>query len=194
MTLLNLNLKKFPLLKEVIVLTLFFASTIFVFNMLFYVPAKREMKGIEAEIGKFNTNIADYQAVASSAENESKRLQDVVKAYEEMEARLLFSKEQIPPEKEVSDILKELSSPHPGLTLVSVQTSPLEDKGEYAKLPLALQFRGDFPSLGAYLASLENSRRLIGVENINLVKDKEEKAGLSIKMELNVFLMKEGAV
>ena len=192
MTLQDLNIKKFPLLKEGIVLTLFFAMLTFVFNIWFYSPSKKEIKGLKVDIEKLNSNIADYKAFASSAENESKRLQDVVKAYEDMESRLFFSKEQIPSEKEVSNILMELSSPRPGLTLVNIQTSPLEDKGGYSRLPLVLQLRGGFQSLGTYLASLENSRRLIGVENINLVKD--DNAGLSIRMELSAYLMKEGAV
>ncbi|MBM2837795.1 MAG: pilO [Deltaproteobacteria bacterium] len=192
MNLRDLKIKKFPLLKEGIVLTLFFAVITLVFNIWFYSPSKKEIKGLKGDIEKLNRNMTDYQAVASSAENESKRLQDVVKAYEEMESRLLFSKEQIPSEKEVSNILMELSSARPGLTLVTIQASPLEDKGEYSRLPLVLQLRGGFQSLGTYLASLENSRRMIGVENINVLK--EEKAGVSIRMELNVFLMKEGAV
>jgi Tfp pilus assembly protein PilO len=188
----DLKIKKFPLFKEGIVLTLSFAMITFVFNIWSYSPSKKEIKGLKGEIKTLNSNIADYQAVASSAENESKRLQDVVKAYEEMESRLLFSKEKIPSEKEVSNILMELSSPRPGLTLVNIQTSPLEDKGEYSRLPLVLQLRGSFQSLGTYVVSLENSRRLIGVENINLVK--EDKAGLSIRIELSAYLMKEGAV
>ena len=192
MNLRDLKIKKFPLLKEGIVLTLFFAMLTFVFNIWFYSPSKKEIKGLKVDIEKLNSNIADYKAFASSAENESKRLQDVVKAYEDMESRLFFSKEQIPSEKEVSNILMELSSPRPGLTLVNIQTSPLEDKGEYSRLPLVLPLRGSFQSLGTFLVSLENSRRLIGVENINLVK--EDKAGLSIRLELSVYLMKEGAV
>lgn len=192
MNLQDLKIKKFPLLKEGVVLTLFFAVITLVFNILFYSPLKKEIKGLKGDIENLNSNIAGYQAVASSAENESKRLQDVVKAYEDMESRLLFSKEQIPSEKEVSNILMELSSPRSGMTLVNIQTSPLEDKGEYSRLPLVLQLRGGFKSLGTYLVSLENSRRLIGVENINLVK--EDKAGLSIRLELSAYLMKEGAV
>ena len=192
MNLRDLKIKKFPLLKEGIVLTLFFAMLTFVFNIWFYSPSKKEIKGLKVDIEKLNSNIADYKAFASSAENESRRLKDVVKAHEDMESRLFFSKEQIPSEKEVSNILMELSSPRPGLTLVNIQTSPLEDKGEYSRLPLVLPLRGSFQSLGTFLVSLENSRRLIGVENINLVK--EDKAGLSIRLELSVYLMKEGAV
>ena len=118
MNLQDLKIKKFPLLKEGIVLTLFFFMITLVFNIWFYSPSKKEIKGLKVDIERLNSNIADYKAFASSAENESKRLKDVVKAYEDMESRLLFSKEQIPSEKEVSNILKELSSPRPGLTLV----------------------------------------------------------------------------
>ena len=192
MNLRDLKIEKFPLVKEGIVLALLFAMITLVFNVWFYSPSKKEIKGLKEDIEKLNSNIADYKAFASSAENESKRLKDVVKAYEDMESRLLFSKEQIPSEKEVSNVLMELSSPRPGMTLVSIQTSPLEDKGGYSRLPLVLQLRGGFQSLGTYLVSLENSRRLIGVENINLVKD--DKAGLSIRLELSAYLMKEGAV
>ena len=57
---------------------------------------------------------------------------------------------------------------------------------------MTLQIRGDFPSFGQYLSSLDASKRLIGVESINMVREAQD--GVLIKAELNVFLLKEGAL
>ena len=192
MNLRDLKLQKLPLLKEGIFLIVLFVSVTFIFNFLFSAPVKRMIKGLKSDMDSLDGNRANYLAAAAALGKETERLQELTKSYEEMESSLLQSKEQILPVKEVPNILKDLSSPRPGLTIISVHTSPFEDKGEYLRLPLVLSIRADFRSFGAYIASIEHSRRLIGVENINLVKD--DKAGLSIRLELSAYLMKEGAV
>lgn len=192
MNLRDLKFQKFPLLKEGIVLIVLFVSITFIYNSLFNAPVKRIVKELKTDMESLEVNRASYLAAAAALGKETERLQEVTRSYEEMESSLLYSKEGIPPAKDVSKILKELSSPRPGVTIISVHTSPIEDKGEYLRLPLVLSIRGDFQSMGAYIDSLEHSRRLIGVENINMVK--EEKGDLLIKLELSAFLMKEGAV
>lgn len=192
MNLRDLKLPKFALLKEGIVFVLLFVLIVFIYNLFFNAPVKRMIKELKADMASLEGNRANYLAISAALGKETERLQELTKSYEEMESSLLLSKEQILPAKEIPNILKELSSPRPGLTIVSVHTSPVEDKGEYLRLPLVLSLRGDFRSFGAYIDSLENSRRLVGVENINMVKD--EKGGLTIRLELSAYLMKEGAV
>lgn len=192
MNLRDLKLPKFTLLKEGVVLVLLFVSITFIFNFLFNAPVKRMIKELKADMESLDVNKSNYMAAAAALGKETERLKELTKSYEEMESSLLLSKDQILPAKEVPNILKEISSPRPGVTLVSVHAAALEDKGEYLRLPLVLSMRGDFRSLGAYIDSIEHSRRLIGVENINMFKD--EKGGLSIRLELSAYLMKEGAV
>lgn len=192
MNLRKLDIRKLPFLKEGLVLTLFFAVTTITFNILFYTPSKKEISRLKSNIDQLNTEITGFQAIASSAENEYKRLQASLKISEEKEAMFNLSKDQIPSVKEVSSILNELSSNLSGLTLKSMKTSPIDDNGEYIKLPLVMEFQGGFQALGPYLTAIEKSRRLIGVEHIELIKDNN--AGLSIRMELNIYLMKEGGI
>lgn len=192
MNLRDLKLPKFALLKEGVVLILLFVSITFIFNFFFNAPVKRMIKELKADMASLDGNRANSLAIAAALGKETERLQELTKSYEEMESSLLLSKDQILPVKEVPNILKELSSPRPGVTIISVHTSPIEDKGEYLRLPLVLQVKGDFRSFGAYIDSIEHSRRFIGVENINMVK--EEKGGLSIRLELSAYMMKEGAV
>jgi len=192
MTFLHLNWKRFHLVKEGIGLFLIFSAITIAFDAGYYLPSKREINGLKGEVEKLEGRVAGYQAAQAASGKDYKRLQELLRTYEGMEVSLLLGKEQIPPAKEVSNVLKEISSPRPGLTLLSLQASPVEDKGECLRLPLVLQFRGTFPSFGAYIVSLENSGRLISVENIKLVK--ENSAGLLIRMDISTYLMKDGAV
>lgn len=192
MTLFNLRPKGFPLFRDVIISFVVFILLGFLFYRQLYLPGAVNTKGLKGDIEKLNSDIAGFQATAAASENELKRLQDIIKAYADIQERFLFSKEQLLPEKAVSSIVKEVSSTPPGVTLISAQVSPLEDKGEYLRLPMVLRVRGDFISFGNYVVNLENSRRLISIENISMAK--EANTGLSIRLEVSAYLMKEKAI
>lgn len=192
MNLRDLKLRKLHLLTEGVVLVVIFVSLTFIYNLLFNAPVKRMIKELNAEMGSLDVNRSNYLAAAEALSKETERLNEVTRSYEEMVSSLQLSKENILPAREGSNILRELYSPRPGMTIISVHTSPFEDKGEYLRLPLVLSVKGNFQSLGGYIDSLENSRRLIGIESISMAK--EEKGGLTIRLELSAYLMKEGAV
>lgn len=192
MTPLNLKFKKPPLLKEGLLLLALLASIGLSFYALFYAPAAREIKKMKGEIERFSRDIANYQALTAASEKEAKNTLEVVKAYDEIKKKIIFLNEQIPPAREVSNILREISSPRSGITLLSVHALHLEDKGNYLRLPLSVQIRSNFPSLGAYLERIENSGRLISVENLSIAKDAQGQP--LIKMEIVAYLMKEGDI
>lgn len=192
MTPLNLKFKKPLLLKEGLLLLALLASIGLSFYALFYAPAAREIKKMKGEIERSIRDIANYQALTAASEKEAKNTLEVVKAYDEIKKKIIFLNEHIPPAREVSNILREISSPRPGITLLSVHALHLEDKGNYLRLPLSVQIRSNFPSLGAYLESIENSGRLISVENLSIAKDAQGKP--LIKMEIVAYLIKEGDI
>lgn len=189
---LSLRFMRGPLFKERGCLLIFFLTTGFAFYFLGYAPLVKKSVAIEAEVDKLRKEAADYQLVVSSAEKDVKRLEEIMAAYKVMEEGLLFVKERLPSVREVSAILREVSGRHAGITFLSIQPLSVEDKGLYMRYPVTLQIRGDFPSFGQYLSSLDASKRLIGVENINMVREAQD--GVLIKAELNVYLLKEGAL
>lgn len=184
----NFSLNRFKLLNEFLVFLAVWAATGGVFYLWLYAPSASAIRNIRSDMER----LATVQASAGDYEREIKRLQYLNSEYEKMKTIYAFPEGQLRPEKEVSDILRELSLSHSGVTLLSVQTSPLEDKKDYLRLPMALHLRGDFPSIGAYLASLEGSKRILNVENVSMVK--EEKNKLSVRLDISVYLIKEGPV
>ena len=189
MTLLKSKIFSSPLFKERFSLLVLFLAICFVYYGWFYKPVVGEVVAVKTEVDSLKGEAAKYRAAASDAARDAKRLEEMTAAYEGMKERLLFIKERLPSVKEVSGILREVSSPFPGVTFISVQPSAVEDKGTHMRLPISLQIRGDFPSLGRYISSIEDSRRLIGIENITIGKD--AKTGLMIRLELSVYLMPE---
>lgn len=175
------------LYKEWLFLFFLFLISGFTYYALVYTPVGRQIKGIRAENERLGGEAAGYRNLVSNAKKEAGRLEEVVTAYEGVKEKLLLIKERLPSTDEVSGILKEVVSHQPGITFISVQSSAIEAKGSYLRLPLSLQLRGDFPSFGGFLSRLEGSRRLVGVENISIVRD--GKPGLLIKLELSVYLI-----
>lgn len=156
-----------------------------------YHPASNKIRTLRTGLETLDSEVLRLQSFMKLSENEMTRFQDLSKTLSETETRLFLIREQMPASGEAPKILKELSSPGFGLELTSVQTSSLEDKGEYIVMPVTLQMRGRFASIGRYLEGLEKSQKLISIENISITKDSE--TGLSLKLELNAYLMKDGA-
>lgn len=192
MTPFNLRFKRPLLFKEGLIFLTVFSSVCIAFYLLSYAPAMREITVLKGEIERFSREIANHQASVAASENEAKKTLEVIKTYDEIKDKGIFLSEQIPPAKEVSNIIREISSLRAGITLLSLHASHLEDKGNYLRLPLSVQIRSDFPSLGAYLEKIENSGRLISVENLSIAKNGQEKP--LVKMELAAYLMKEGGI
>lgn len=178
--------------KERACLIILFLVTWFVFYIWFFSPLSKRVGAVEAEVKRLKEDEAGYQMVASSTERDARKLEEIMETYRAMEEGLLFVKERLPSVRDISAILKEVSGQHPGIAFISIQPLSVEDKGMYLRFPVAIQMRGDFPSFGRYISSLDGSRRLIGIENISMIREAQD--GILMKAELNVYLLKEGAL
>lgn len=178
--------------KERACLLIIFLLTWFVFYVWLYSPLSKRVGAIETEVRGLSGDAAKYQMVASSTEKDARKLEEIMETYRAMEEGLLFVKERLPSVRDISAILKEVSGQHPGVTFISIQPLSIEDKGMYLRFPVAIQMRGDFPSFGRYISSLDVSKRLIGIENISMVREGQD--GILMKADLSVYLLKEGAL
>jgi Tfp pilus assembly protein PilO len=178
--------------KERASLIIILLVTWFLFYIWLFSPLSKRVDAVKAEVQRLKEDEARYQMVASSTEREARKLEEIMETYRAMEEGLLFVKERLPSVRDISAILREVSGQHPGVTFISIQPLSIEDKGMYLRFPVAIQMRGDFPSLGRYISSIDLSNRLIGIENINMVREGQD--GILMKADLSVYLLKEGAL
>ena len=74
-----------------------------------------------------------------------------------------------------------------------IQPAGLVQEQKYKRLPLKVEFSGDYADLNTYLAQLKNLPVTIRVDSLNLRKMTGEKK-LSVSMALSAFVMPGGAV
>ena len=191
---LALNFKGFkkPLLKERILLLCFFLIVGLVFYLALYGPSQKETVTLAATVDGLRHNVEKNKNLIADIEKYAKRLQEVSESYELMVIQLASSKELMPKDNDILATLREITSPQPGLSFMSIEPSAKRNEGAFVILPVDVNVRGSFSSLGQFLSKLEKSSSHIGVESINISRD--TKPGLSASLTLAIYMMSEGGI
>jgi len=108
-------------------------------------------------------------------------------SYTLLEERFESLRGAIPPEREISDIIRKVTLPWQGLSFLSITPLAAVAKGPYITQPLHLDVRGDFPVIGGYISMLEGSWRFMKIDGISIVNDGRK--GLLAKIHLTIYML-----
>ena len=169
---LKLDIKTLPLYAKIIIALL--PSIIIVALVLFLVinPKMKQIKVLEAKIDKQNNEIAASQAKA--AKLEMLKLEN-----DRLVARINELKEQLPEEKEISSLLKQVSDMgiSAGLEIKSWKPSPkvTHPSGIVYEIPVSVNVEGTYHNLGYFLSSLTRLNRIVNIKDMKLGSPKRER-------------------
>jgi len=169
---LKLDIKTLPLYAKVIIALL--PSIIIVALMLFLVinPKMKQIKVLEAKIDKQNNEIAASQAKAA-------KLERLKLENDRLVARINELKEQLPEEKEISSLLKQVSDMgiSAGLEIKSWKPSPkvTHPSGIVYEIPVSVSVEGTYHNLGYFLSSLTRLNRIVNIKDMKLGSPKRER-------------------
>lgn len=112
-------------------------------------------------------------------------MQEVASLTRELEAQTRF----VPEDAQLAELLKSISTELGARDLrdAETQTQPIVAGARYSVLPVTLQFKGAFPAAYHLLSTLESSRRLVWVTRLEMIREKDSGADVSVLMELNTF-------
>ncbi len=139
---------------------------------LFILPKHKEIKRLGGEITKQENEIAIDQVKAAKlsmlkSENEKKK------------RRLDELKLQLPEEKEVSGLLRQVSdlSIKSGLKIVSWKPEPKKNhpSGTIYEIPVAVELSGSYNSLGFFFSSLTKLHRIVNITDFKLTDPRVER-------------------
>lgn len=155
-------------------------SFIFLLN-----PKFKTIKQLEADINKQRTEIADKRAKAE-------RLDILVKENELLKNRLAELLEQLPEEKEVSGLLREVSQFGQNAGLEITLWKPAEKKTHPSnivyEIPVTIEAVGSFNNFGSFLNRVAFMKRIVNVPNMNLsFQRQKEEAELKIAFHVVTF-------
>ena len=169
---LNINLKTMPMYVKVILAlapgVIIAALVIF----LFIVPKNKEIKALDLKIAAQENEIAKDQAKAD-------KLPQLTFENERLRNRLNELKQQLPEEKEVSTLLKQVSDLciRSGMKvgLWRPEQRKTHTSGIVYEIPVRVELSGTYHNLGYFFSSLTKFNRIVNISDIRLSDPKPEK-------------------
>ncbi len=169
---LNINLKTLPMYVKVILAlapgVIIAALVIF----LFIVPKNKEIKALDLKIAAQENGIATDQAKAD-------KLPQLTFENERLRNRLNELKLQLPEEKEVSTLLKQVSDLciRAGMKvgLWRPEQRKTHTSGIVYEIPVKVELSGTYHNLGYFFSSLTKLNRIVNISDIRLSDPKPEK-------------------
>ncbi len=175
----NLNIKELPLYGKIIISFLPAVIIMAVFIFLLILPKHREIKALEAKIATQENEIAKDQAKAE-------RLSELTLENDRLRKRLDLLKQQLPEEKEVSSLLRQVSDlcVRAGLkvTLWKPEQRKLHPSGIVYEIPVRVELQGSYHSLGSFFSSLTKLNRIVNVSDIKLTNPKPDRGHAVLKI------------
>ncbi|MGC2064559.1 MAG: type 4a pilus biogenesis protein PilO [Thermodesulfovibrionales bacterium] len=184
----KIDFKNLPAYAKAIIAVLPAVIIVVATVMIFIMPKQQEIKTLDARIDVQNNKIAESQAKVA-------KLDVLQRENEKLFARLNELKEQLPVEKEVSGLLKQLSdlSIASGLEVKSwkPKTKVQHPSGIVFEIPSDISVSGTYHDFGRFLSSLTRTNRIVNVSAIRFggVKKGKDSANnvLDITFTLSTF-------
>ncbi len=156
--------------------------------VLFFVflnPQLKKIKSLEDAINKQRVEIADKRAKAE-------RLDILIAENESLKKRLNELLEQLPEEKEVSSLLREVSQFGLSSGLEIVLWKPGEKKTHPSnivyEIPVTIEASGSFNNFGSFLNRVSFMKRIVNIPDMKLTFSKQkEEAELKIAFHAVTF-------
>jgi len=169
---LNINLKTLPMYVKVI---LALAPGVIIAALVIFlviVPKNKEIKALELKIAAQENEIAKDQAKAD-------KLPQLTFENERLRNRLNELKQQLPEEKEVSTLLKQVSDLciRSGMKvgLWRPEQRKTHTSGIVYEIPVKVELSGTYHNLGYFFSSLTKFNRIVNISEIRLSDPKPEK-------------------
>lgn len=182
----NLDIKNIPKWGQYVIAILPGIVIAFIVFMLVISPKNKEIKELQRKIAEQENEIAKAQVKAE-------KLGQLTFENERLKKKLEDLKRQLPEEKEVSTLLKQVSDLciRSGLKVLLWKPEGKRDhkSGIVYEIPVKIELSGDYHSLGYFFSNLTKLNRIINVSDIKLSEPRPErnKAILKISFTATTF-------
>jgi type IV pilus assembly protein PilO len=147
---------------------------------------------MNTKIKQLDTALAGLRQTIRENDNKIKRLDDLRVEVKSLQKRLVILTEQLPPESEVSDLLRQIQSlvNQSGLTLKSWKPSGRKThaSGLYEEIPIAITLTGGYHNTALLFDRIGKLTRIVNVLNIKMGSMKLNKDG-STEITINCTAM-----
>lgn len=136
---------------------------IVLFFFIFFQPNATKISTLNTQKDGLNKEIADLRAKQNDLPRLRRELAESEKLFNEAAVLL-------PKEKEIPQLLKDISSLGQNADLEFLTFKPLPDipKDFYAELPISINVRGPYHNMGSFLDQVSKLGRIVTVSNIKM--------------------------
>ena len=174
------KLQKIPTKTRAIVFFALIGVAIVVFIWLVHIPKTAEIKKLDQDIAQLQAKIAANNAKIA-------KLDELRAEVRSLEARLKVLTEQLPPESEVSGLLRQIQGlvNKAGLTLRLWKPDRRKPhaSGLYEEIPISLELVGGYHNVAIFFDSVSKLTRIVNMLN---VKMGQAKPGPGNVMDINI--------
>jgi len=139
---------------------------------VFILPEREELSDKQMQYDKLVKELNESRAI-------TRDLQTYKEQVKKMNEELTVALKQLPNEKEIPEILKNISSlgKESQLEFVLFKPKPEEPQQFYARVPIELTMIGTFHNTGLFFDRLSKLSRIINVVDFNMARAKEPSGG-----------------
>jgi len=173
--------------------TIFFGlvfAAIVLFIWLVHIPKTNEIK-------KLDTENAGLQAKIRENDAKIRQLDELRAEVKTLQARLLVLTEQLPPESEVSGLLRQIqelvNKAGLSLKLWRPERRSQHASGLYEEIPITLKLTGNYHSVAIFFDNVSKLTRIVNMLNVKMDQPKIGSNGL-MEIAINVTAMTFAAV
>lgn len=161
----NMDIKNLPPFSKIIVVFLPSIVLIILFFVLVYSPKRKEIKVFGNDIVRLNSEIA-------SSELKVKRIDTLRTENVMLKTRLRELQEQLPEEKEVSGLLRQISELgiKSGLKILlwRPEARVPDPSGLYVRIPVRVEVSTSYHNLGSFSSHISRLPRIVNISDIKL--------------------------
>ena len=151
--------------RKVTILVVLICLVIGLYAYAFFIPQQNELSRLKGELNNLMRELNESKAIAKDLE---KFKQQVAQLNIELTSALT----QLPNEKEIPEILKNISAlgKESKLTFTLFRPKPEEPQQFYARVPIELVFVGNYHNAGIFFDKVSKLPRIINVVNFNMTR------------------------
>ena len=156
--------------KKVLILVVILCVIAGLYLYVFFLPQRDELNLARGELNKLAKELTESKAITRDLQKFKEQVQ---KLNEELKNALT----QLPNEREIPEILKNISSlgKESSLEFTLFRPKPEEPQQFYAKVPIELVALGSYHNIGIFFDKVSKLPRIINVVDFNMTRAKDTK-------------------
>lgn len=151
--------------KKILILVVILCVITGVYYTCVFSPQQQELNAMKKELSKLVEEVEKSKAISRDLEKYKAQV-------EQMNKELAVALTQLPTEKEIPEILRNISSlgKESQLEFTLFRPKPEEPQPYYAKVPIELSIVGSYHNTGAFFDKVSKQPRIINVVDFNMTK------------------------